>query len=59
MRRSALSRAMTADRLSEPLLDVANQRNRAAGRLTDRDEKAQRSHSRRLCVRKSDIAAMA
>jgi hypothetical protein len=50
---------MTADRLSEPLLDVANQRNRAAGRLTDRDEKAQRSHSRRLCVRKSDIAAMA
>jgi PAS domain S-box-containing protein len=37
----ALLASMTADQLAEHLLDVANQFNRAAGRLIDRDEKAQ------------------
>ena len=32
---------MTADQLAEHLFDVANQLNRGAGRLIDRDEKAQ------------------
>ena len=33
--------SMTADQLAEHLFDVANQFNRGAGRLVDRDEKAQ------------------
>jgi PAS domain S-box-containing protein len=33
--------SMTADQLAEHLFDVANQLNRGAGRLIDRDEKAQ------------------
>jgi predicted ATPase/signal transduction histidine kinase/GAF domain-containing protein len=33
--------SMSADRLAEHLFDVANQLNRGAGRLIDRDEKAQ------------------
>ncbi len=33
--------SMTADQLAEQLFDVANQLNRGAGRLIDRDEKAQ------------------
>ena len=37
----ALLTSMTADQLAEHLLDVANQFNRAAGRLIDRAEKAQ------------------
>ena len=37
----ALLTSMTADQLAEHLFDVANQFNRAAGRLIDRDEKAQ------------------
>ena len=32
---------MTADQLAEHLFDVANQLNRGAGRLIDRDEKVQ------------------
>jgi PAS domain S-box-containing protein len=37
----ALLASMTADELSEHLFDVANQLSRGAGRLIDRDEKAQ------------------
>jgi PAS domain S-box-containing protein len=37
----ALLASMTADELAEHLLDVANQLNRGAARLIDRDEKAQ------------------
>jgi PAS domain S-box-containing protein len=37
----ALLASMTADELAEHLFDVANQFNRGATRLTDRDEKAQ------------------
>ena len=37
----ALLASMSADQLAEHLFDVANQFNRAAGRLIDRDEKAQ------------------
>ena len=36
----ALLASMTADQLAEHLFDVANQFNRAAGRLVDREEKA-------------------
>jgi PAS domain S-box-containing protein len=37
----ALLTSMTAEQLAEHLFDVANQLNRGAGRLVDRDEKAQ------------------
>ncbi len=37
----ALLASLTADQLAEHLFDVANQLNRGAGRLIDRDEKAQ------------------
>ena len=37
----ALLASMTEDQLAEHLLDVASQFNRAAGKLIDRDEKAQ------------------
>jgi predicted ATPase/signal transduction histidine kinase len=36
-----LQASMTADQLAEHLFDIANQLNRGAGRLIDRDEKAQ------------------
>ena len=37
----ALLASMTADQLAEHLFDVANQINRGAGQLVERDEKAQ------------------
>src|SRR5712671_1695956 len=48
---------MTADELAEHLFDVANQLNRGAGRLIDRDEKAQVATIDRRAGRKAKASA--
>jgi PAS domain S-box-containing protein len=48
---------MTADQLAEHLFDVANQLNRGAARLADRDEKAQVAMIHRRAGRKAKASA--
>jgi PAS domain S-box-containing protein len=53
----ALLTSMTAAQLAEHLLDVANQFNRAAGRLIDRDEKARVARVNLRAGRKAKASA--
>ena len=48
---------MTADQLAEHLFDVASQLNRGAGRLIDRDEKAQAATINQRAGRKAKASA--